>query len=81
MILIRVIPLPAWAMLIYWFAIQVLSGAAVPTEGGGVAFWAHVGGFGAEVALAKPFEKKQLVEAKRAGVKLDRRQIEHSGWW
>lgn len=80
-IIIRVIPLPAWVMLLYWFAIQVLSGAAVPTEGGGVAFWAHVGGFAAGVILAKPFEKKQLVDAKRAGIKLDHRQIKHGGWW
>lgn len=80
-IFIRVIPLPAWVMLLYWFAIQVFSGTATPAEGGGVAFWAHVGGFAAGVILAKPFEKKQMVEAKRARVKLDRREIEHGGWW
>jgi membrane associated rhomboid family serine protease len=80
-IFIRVIPLPAWVMLLYWFAIQIFSGAAGPATGGGVAFWAHVGGFAAGALLAKPFEKKQLVEAKRAHVKLSRKQIEHGGWW
>ncbi len=42
--------LPAWLVLGYWLIINLLSGAAsVLTESkgpvGGVAFWAHVGGF------------------------------------
>jgi membrane associated rhomboid family serine protease len=39
--------LPAWAMLIYWFAIQVFGGFGSFTEAstGGTAFLAHVGGF------------------------------------
>src|SRR5206468_7368774 len=43
--------LPAWVMLGYWFLYQFLSGAATSIatasqqSGGGVAFWAHVGGF------------------------------------
>jgi membrane associated rhomboid family serine protease len=52
---IRVIPLPAWVMLGYWFVIQLLSGTVGPAEGGGVAFWAHIGGFAAGAALALPF--------------------------
>ncbi|HUG42056.1 MAG TPA: rhomboid family intramembrane serine protease [Longimicrobiales bacterium] len=80
-IFIRIIPLPAWVMLAYWFVLQLAMGAYTPADGGGVAFWAHVGGFVAGVALVKLFEKKQLVRAKRAKVKLDRRQIAHGGWW
>jgi len=41
--------LPAWLILLYWFLLQVLSGAislgARQGEVGGVAWWAHVGGF------------------------------------
>ena len=39
--------LPAWLMLIYWFAIQVFGGFGSITEAsqGGTAFLAHVGGF------------------------------------
>ena len=39
--------LPAWLMLIYWFALQVFGGVGSVTEAaqGGVAFFAHVGGF------------------------------------
>jgi membrane associated rhomboid family serine protease len=53
--------LPAWIWLGIWFLGQFLSGAAnsiaVATEaaGGGIAFWAHVGGFAAGVALIKMF--------------------------
>src|SRR5580693_453193 len=41
---------PAWIILGYWFALQFLSGTAtlLAFQGqniGGVAFWAHVGGF------------------------------------
>ena len=36
--------MPAFVMLLYWFAIQILNGTA-DSSGGGVAWWAHVGGF------------------------------------
>ena len=40
------IELPAVIMLFYWFFIQFASGAAsLGMEGGGVAWWAHIGGF------------------------------------
>jgi membrane associated rhomboid family serine protease len=49
--------LPAWLVLGYWFVIQFLSGAAtsvtVASQRGGVAFWAHVGGFLAGMILVK----------------------------
>ena len=50
------IEIPAWIMLIYWFAIQFFSGVGSigfshVSEGGGVAFFAHVGGFLAGVVL------------------------------
>lgn len=39
--------LPAWAMLIYWFAMQLFGGlgGSGETAQGGTAFFAHVGGF------------------------------------
>jgi len=49
-----------------WFVIQLASGAmSVGEPGGGVAFWAHVGGFVAGVALVKLFERRDLVRARR----------------
>jgi membrane associated rhomboid family serine protease len=59
------IVVPAWVMLGYWFLIQLVSGAAVPSEGGGVAFWAHVGGFVAGVVLVMWFRDPQRVSAHR----------------
>jgi membrane associated rhomboid family serine protease len=57
------IALPAWGMLIYWMLIQVVGGLSgiVAEEGGGVAFWAHVGGFLAGVVLIKLFAKRTHV--------------------
>ncbi|MGL5011456.1 MAG: rhomboid family intramembrane serine protease [Paracoccaceae bacterium] len=54
LIFIRVIPIPAWIVLGLWFATQVFSGFAMPLEGGGVAYWAHAGGFVAGLLLAVP---------------------------
>jgi len=47
------VSLPAVAMLGYWFFLQ-LAGAAPGLKGeGGVAFWAHIGGFLAGLFLVK----------------------------
>lgn len=53
-IIIRIIPIPAWLMLGVWFGLQVLSGAGADTRVGGVAYWAHAGGFLAGMALSLP---------------------------
>ena len=59
------VALPAWVMLLYWAGIQFLSG--VMTTGGestgGVAFWAHIGGFVAGVVLVKLFARRDRLEA------------------
>ncbi|HUF27952.1 MAG TPA: rhomboid family intramembrane serine protease [Gemmatimonadaceae bacterium] len=69
--LIRIIPLPAWVVLLWWFALQVLTGlpelAQVDRQlSGGVAVWAHVGGFLAGVILVKPFENEALVRERNS---------------
>ncbi len=81
-IFIRVFAVPAWLMLVYWFGIQLVSAAAAATGAMvGVAFWAHVGGFVAGLALVKVFENPTLVNAKRSNVKLARSDIRRGGWW
>jgi membrane associated rhomboid family serine protease len=40
-----IITVPAWLLLGFWFAMQVLSGLGSTASEPGVAFWAHVGGF------------------------------------
>ncbi len=56
---------PAWIILGYWFALQFLSGTAtaLAVQGqdvGGVAFWAHVGGFVAGALLVKMFGERRM---------------------
>ena len=61
--------LPAWVMLIYWMALQFFGGitSIVAEEGGGgVAFWAHIGGFAAGVVLIKVFERRDRIAAHTA---------------
>jgi membrane associated rhomboid family serine protease len=53
-VFVRIIALPAWAMLGYWFVLQLVSGLAADLSQGGVAYWAHAGGFGAGLALTLP---------------------------
>lgn len=71
---------PAALFLGLWFMFQLTSSFADSELAGGVAFWAHIGGFLAGVALVKLFENRTLVEAKRAGVRLEPRQIQYRGW-
>jgi membrane associated rhomboid family serine protease len=59
--------LPAWVMLGYWFLIQFVSGlVSFGGEAGGVAFWAHVGGFVAGVVLVKLFARADYIAEHRA---------------
>ena len=63
---VTTIALPAWTMLLYWFALQFiggLAGLAAAEEGGGVAFWAHAGGFVAGIVLIKLFARRDYIEA------------------
>jgi membrane associated rhomboid family serine protease len=61
------VALPAWVMLIYWSALQLLGGFVdIGGEGGGVAFWAHIGGFVAGVVLVKLFGRPDHVAAHRS---------------
>jgi membrane associated rhomboid family serine protease len=61
------VALPAWAMLIYWAFIQLAGGvAAMGGEAGGVAFWAHLGGFLAGVVLVKFLSRRDHVASHQA---------------
>ncbi|MEM9551269.1 MAG: rhomboid family intramembrane serine protease [Pseudomonadota bacterium] len=53
-IFIRVFPIPAWIMLGLWFGMQFIGGAGADPEAGGVAYWAHAGGFAIGLVLTVP---------------------------
>ena len=74
---ITTVALPAWAMLIYWAVLQIFGGfARIGDDGGGVAFWAHVGGFVAGVVLVKVFERPDRLLAHKS----HHWQPERVGW-
>lgn len=59
---IRTVAVPAVLMLGYWFVIQLVSGlSTLGAQGGGVAFWAHVGGFAAGAVLVILFRDPTLL--------------------
>jgi membrane associated rhomboid family serine protease len=62
------VALPAWMMLIYWMFLQVVGGLSSVATGqeGGVAFWAHLGGFVAGVVLVRLFVQRDRVRAHRS---------------
>jgi membrane associated rhomboid family serine protease len=79
-IFFKIIPLPAWVVLIYWFVVQLLSGweqltPLRPEVSAGIAVWAHVGGFVAGAALIKLFEDRRRVAART------RRAVVQGGEW
>jgi membrane associated rhomboid family serine protease len=65
----RDIRVPAWLMLGLWFAVQVILGRNSMLEAsaaGGVAYWAHVGGFITGLVLAllvRPGQRRMLSTA------------------
>jgi membrane associated rhomboid family serine protease len=50
----RIFPVPAWIVLGVWFGLQLAGGFATPSDEGGVAYWAHAGGFIAGFVLTVP---------------------------
>ena len=68
-VFIRVVALPAWVVILYWFGIQlvnalpVLAGAQATVQSN-VAVMAHIGGFLAGALLVKLFEDPELIATK-----------------
>jgi rhomboid family protein len=55
-IFIQFIEIPAFIFLGIWILLQLLSAGFTPSHVGGVAFWAHIGGFVAGLAFIKIFD-------------------------
>lgn len=69
-IFITMTMIPAWAMIGYWIFLQVISGigslSTIGDQQGGVAFFAHIGGFVAGLALVWVFRDKRRQDAQNA---------------
>lgn len=70
--------------LALWFILQLFSGLSTlglpESEAGGVAVWAHIGGFVAGVLLIKAFDRPRLVQAKREHVQLPPDEVARLRW-
>lgn len=53
-VIIRIIPVPAFLMLAVWFGMQFLGAFGSDPMTGGVAYWAHAGGFVAGLVATVP---------------------------
>jgi membrane associated rhomboid family serine protease len=63
----QVLLVPAWIMIGIWFALQLFGGfSAIGGQDGGVAFWAHVGGFIAGAVLVWLFRDRDAVARQNA---------------
>jgi len=64
--------LPAWFVLGFWIVVQLANGLIADAGEGGVAWWAHIGGFAAGLVLLPVF--------KRGGVGLFRGRNRSGPW-
>jgi membrane associated rhomboid family serine protease len=53
-VFVRIFAVPAWIVLVLWFGVQIVSGVGSDPTTGGVAHWAHVGGFVLGLILIVP---------------------------
>ena len=60
------VEVPAVFMLGYWFLLQLAGGTATNAGVGGVAFWAHVGGFAGGLILTPLFRDAELYAIHRS---------------
>jgi len=61
-----IVPLPAWLWIGIWFVTQLFEGAATLGRTGGVAYFAHIGGFIAGLLLVFVFAARRRAELRRA---------------
>lgn len=82
-VFITSVMLPAWMMIGYWIVLQVIQGSlslGVDSPGGGVAFFAHIGGFVAGLILVFLFRHPDRVERQRKARGRPNRERREVGW-
>jgi membrane associated rhomboid family serine protease len=66
LVFIFILRVPAWAMLLWWIGLQLVSGlpqllSVDPQVSDGVAVWAHIGGFATGLVLVRMFVDRKLI--------------------
>ena len=73
--------LPAPFFLGYWFLLQLLQGSlSFGHAGGGVAWWAHIGGFVIGALVAGVLKATEHLRPEPRHVVLSRRRVGHPPW-
>jgi membrane associated rhomboid family serine protease len=57
---LQTVRMPAGAVLVLWFVLQLLSSLLATEGSGGVAFRAHIGGFVAGMLLIPLFKRREV---------------------
>lgn len=52
--------LPAWGVLGFWIVVQIANAWLAGPDAGGVAWWAHIGGFAAGMALTPLIKRRHV---------------------
>jgi membrane associated rhomboid family serine protease len=79
------IVLPAWVVVGLWFFYNLMSGVSSlgRLENGGVAFFAHIGGFVAGLLLVRPFHlgRPRIEHGRWQGWRAPERRVPSAGRW
>jgi len=59
-VFIRVAWVPAYLVLGFWIVVQIANGLMADPSEGGVAWWAHIGGFAAGLVLAPLMKRREV---------------------
>ena len=55
---VRIVPVPAASLIAVWLGAQLVGGLVSPADAGGIAHWAHAGGFLAGLVLTLPLWRR-----------------------
>ena len=77
---VDLVVLPAPFFLGYWFLLQLLGTAVERGQGGGVAWWAHIGGFVAGALVAAMLRAVGALRPDQPRVVLARHRYRRPGW-
>lgn len=84
-VFVKVIPIPSWIVLVWWFFVQVLAGlpqlsSVRPDVSSGVAVWAHIGGFLAGIVLIRLFAHPDLIVRHKALLQVEQARLRGVPW-